>query len=1044
MTGTHEGSPQAATGGGDGLRAAPAPAAAVHQAIRVESGFGYGVVGADLHVFPDRGPVYLLGEHRSTAPAADDTWLLDQPSRMLNARYRLVDFTGRERERADLAAWRDGPGPRLSATWLHGPGGHGKSRLADEFAAASAAAGWKVVTATHGPGAVLDAGQESGVDLRPGGARGLLLVVDYADRWPVSHLTWLFSNRLFAGSLPTRLLLLARSATAWPAVRSALEDSMAGTRDQELSPLGAPGGDPRARSAMFAAARDCFAARYGVPDPAVIAQPKDLERPEFGLVLAVHMAALVAVDAHVHGEQAPDDLAGLSAYLLNRERRHWTRLWENRLEGLDFDTAPSDMNRVVFAAALTGAVAPGDGGALLAGIGLERPLRLLTDHGTCYPAAEPGAVLEPLYPDRLAEDFLALSLDGHRVSGYPAAPWAAPTARALSARGPDGAVPPSVTRGLTFLAAAAAPGRWPHISGHLEQILRQDPSVAVAAGSAALTALAETTLPASVLASVEACFPEFGQLDLDAGIATFTARLVAELLPGTADPAERGRLHQGLGFRLGRAGRAQEALAADEEAVLCFRKAAAAGNRPAGSPPPSSRSSPSSPDAAFAHTTPYMSPAAALATALLHLTQHAFDARAPDRALHAAEEAAALFQDLATAEPAAHEPGLALALAQVGRGLAAAGYPDRAMAPTEQAVGLFWRLTATQPGRYETGLALALNNLGIFSWQLRRLPDAVAAQARAIEFARRGLAAGPPAGSLLARAFVLDESELAQCLGNLSLLLWASRRREEAVTALEEAVATARRLAAVAPVAQEPVLADVASRLVTYLGRLQRWRDALPLADEAAGITARLAAADPVRYESSHAKALRQSARARIGAEGSLAAARRDADMSVAIYRRLAAEDRAEYGMALEEAEETQELVRSAISSGSVAPAARWTMEEHWVNLLNQDEVWQDLQDRRHRLDEMDTSYCGNVLRFIRRQADQLVELLADGLDVTPEALGLTDHDDATSWLDRQPLIVALTRRARGESARPEFCYCGYPVAPDWHHDHCYPGIIVD
>ncbi|WP_432142183.1 tetratricopeptide repeat protein [Streptomyces sp. bgisy084] len=1040
MTAADEGTQtgrRAATGGGGAPLPGPTAAATVHQAIRVESGFGYGVVGADLHVFPDRGPVYLLGEHRSAAPAPDDTWLLHQPSRMLNARYRLVDFTGRERERAELAAWRDTPGPRLSATWLHGPGGHGKSRLADEFAAESAAAGWKVITATHGPGAVLDAGQESGPDLRPDGARGLLLVVDYADRWPVSHLTWLFSNRVLTGSLPTRLLLLARSSTAWPAVRSALEDVMAETRDQELSPLGAPGGDPQARSAMFAAARDCFAARYGVPDPAVIAQPKDLERPEFGLVLAVHMAALVAVDAHVRGEQAPNDLAGLSAYLLNRERRHWTRLWENRLEGLDFSTAPSDMNRVVFTAALTGAVSPGDGSALLTGIGLEQPLRLLTDHATCYPATEPGAVLEPLYPDRLAEDFLALSLDGHRVTGYPAAPWAAPTARTLSARAPDGTVPPSVTRGLTFLAAAAAPGRWPHLAGHLEQILRQDPSVAVAAGSAALTALAETTLPPSVLASVETCFPEFGQPDLDAGIATFTARLVAERLPHTADPAERGRLHQGLGFRLGRAGRAQEALAADEEGVRCFRKAAAAGTHPAGS------RSPSSSRAAFASTTPHVSPTATLATALLHLSQHAFDADASDRALHAAEEAAALFQDLAVADPAAHEPGLALALAQVGQGLAAAGYPDRAMAPTEQAVGIFWRLTVTQPDQYETGLALALNNLGIFSWQLRRLPDAVAAQARAIEFARRGLAAGPPAGSLLARAFVLDESGLAQCLGNLSFLLWASRRREEAVTALEEAVATARRLAAVAPAAQEPVLADLASRLATYLGRLQRWREALTLADEAAGITARLAAADPVRYESDHAKVLRQSAQARLGAEGNLDAARRDADLSVAIYRRLAAEV-PEYRRALEESVETQELVRSAGSNGHTTPATRWTSEEHWVNLLNQDEVWQDVRDRRHRLDEMPPSYCGNVLRFIRKQADPLIELLADGLDVTPEALGLTDRDDAASWLDRQPLIVALTRRARGESARPEICHCGYPVAPDWHHDHCYPGIVVD
>ncbi|RSO22789.1 hypothetical protein DMH15_32800 [Streptomyces sp. WAC 06725] len=1000
----------------------------------MESGFGYGVVGADLHVFSDRGPVYLLGEHRSAAPAPDHTWLLDQPSRMLNARHRLVDFTGREQERAELAAWRDGAGPRLSATWLHGPGGHGKSRLADEFAAESAAAGWKVITATHGPGAVLDAGPEGGADLRPGGSRGLLLVVDYADRWPVSHLTWLFSNRLFAGTLPTRLLLLARSATAWPAVRSALEDAMADTRDQELRPLGTAGKDPQARSAMFAAARDCFAAWYGVSDPAVITPPNDLQRAEFGLVLALHMAALVAVDAYVRGEQAPRDLAGLSAYLLNRERLHWTRLWENRREGLDFATPPSHMEHVVFTAALTGAVSPGDGSALLSAVGLERPQRMLTDHGTCYPAAEPGAVLEPLYPDRLAEDFLALSLDGHRVTSYRPQYWAAPTARMLSARRPDGTVPPSVARGLTFLAAAAAPGRWPHVAGHLEQILRQDPSVAVAAGSAALTALAEAALPTSVLASVEACFPEFGQLDLDAGIATFTTRLVAERLTDTADPAERGCLHQSLGFRLGRAGRAREALVADEEAVRCFREAATAGV------------SLQEATAAGTHSPqdPSSSPSAVLAAALLHLTQHAFDADASDRALHAAEEAAALFRDLAAANPAVHEPGLALALAQVGRGLAAEGYPDRAMAPTERAAGIFWRLTTTHPGQYEAGLALALNNLGSFSWQLRRLPDAVVAQARAIEFVRRGLADGPPAGSLLARAFVLDESALAQCLGNMSLLLWASRRRDEAVAALEEAVATARRLAAVAPVGHELVLADLASRLTTYLGRLQRWREALSLADETVGITARLAAADPVRYESDHAEALRRSAWARLGADGDLIAAREDADASVAIYRRLAAEDPATYGRALEAAVETQEAAQSASSGRPVAPETSWTSEEHWMNLLNQDEVWQDFHDRRHRLDEMEPSYCGNVLRFIRKQTDQLVELLTAGLDVTPEALGLTDRDDAASWLNRQPLIVALTRRARGEPARPEHCHCGYPVAEGWCHDHCYPGIIVD
>ncbi|MFL6052310.1 MAG: hypothetical protein ACJ72W_05235 [Actinoallomurus sp.] len=58
---------------------------------------------------------------------------------MLNAQFQVVDYRGRTAERAELANSRDN-GPRLSAVWLHGPGGQGKTRLAAEFAAESATA----------------------------------------------------------------------------------------------------------------------------------------------------------------------------------------------------------------------------------------------------------------------------------------------------------------------------------------------------------------------------------------------------------------------------------------------------------------------------------------------------------------------------------------------------------------------------------------------------------------------------------------------------------------------------------------------------------------------------------------------------------------------------------------------------------------------------------------------------------------------------------------------------------------------------------------
>jgi hypothetical protein len=102
-----------------------------------------------------------------------------------------------------------------------------------------------------------------------------------------------------------------------------------------------------------------------------ITPPGPLEPGDFGLTLAVHTAALVAVDAHVHHVTAPEDLVGLTAYLLDRERRGWTRLYENRLEGLDFHTPPSVMARTVFTAALTGAATHREGREILTQLDVE-------------------------------------------------------------------------------------------------------------------------------------------------------------------------------------------------------------------------------------------------------------------------------------------------------------------------------------------------------------------------------------------------------------------------------------------------------------------------------------------------------------------------------------------------------------------------------------------------------------------------------------------------------------------------------------------------
>src|SRR5687767_13149207 len=108
-------------------------------------GFTYGAVGADVHVHADGSPLYLLTRwERAARPP--DAWLAELPSRLLNARHRVVSFTGRRTELAEYRQWLTEPAS-IGVRWLYGPGGQGKTRLADEVAARAEQDGWLVVTA---------------------------------------------------------------------------------------------------------------------------------------------------------------------------------------------------------------------------------------------------------------------------------------------------------------------------------------------------------------------------------------------------------------------------------------------------------------------------------------------------------------------------------------------------------------------------------------------------------------------------------------------------------------------------------------------------------------------------------------------------------------------------------------------------------------------------------------------------------------------------------------------------------------------------------
>lgn len=809
------------------VRAMTAREAHTAQTVTASAGVAYGVIGADLHVFGDGSPLYLLENWRRPG-TVDSQALRAQPSRMLNARHAVVDFTGREQDLAQLREWRGGD-HRLALRWLHGPGGQGKSRLAARFAEESVTDGWKVVSAIHGPGSVLPGDRQE--DMQLAGAAGLLLIADYADQWPLTHLTWLFSNSLLHQiGVPTRILLLARTHDAWPTVRATLASHQAATSAQHLPALT----DTEDRSLMFRAARDSFARHYAITDPGAIAAPAGLDGPELGLTLAVHMAALVAVDAYATGAEnpLPADMAALTVYLLDREHLHWARLHaeeSHRMNpsGRRYVTPPTVMNKVVFIATLTGLVDRRTGRALLTAAPTDLDAdQALSDHATCYPPGVPGPgyVLEPLYPDRLAEDFLALTIPGHSAD-YPAQPWAGPTADTVLRRPGGQATTRTWTpRAVTFLASAAT--RWVHVGPNcLYPLLLADPQLAYDAGSAALVAVtAAEGLDADLLEALARLLPAGQHADLDVGGAAVTERATALQLEHASDPGERAYLLTHLGQRLSYAGRHEDALEPVQTA-LALRREIAAGSSPE--------------DTASVADTLNL-----LGIVLTALGRY-------EESLAVATEALDLYRQLAatavsSGRGGAALPSLSIALHNAARLSSLLGDQRRALEHAQQALAIDSALARELPGAYTAAMGESMSITTAILSELGRHAEALEGNRLAVRTLDR-LAAVDPAAHLPALAVALNN--LAITLSNLGQLA-------DAVPPAKRATEILRKLAKANPDAYLPELGNALTTLGARYSELGEFPEATPVEREAVEIFTRLAAASPAAHLDGLARAL--------------------------------------------------------------------------------------------------------------------------------------------------------------------------------------------
>ncbi|WP_155343513.1 tetratricopeptide repeat protein [Acrocarpospora pleiomorpha] len=734
------------------------------------------------HVTADAGPRYRLEPMSPPRRPVNELSL----SQLLATRNGVVDFAGRDEEQARLRRWRDDDAG-LAALLVHGPGGQGKTRLAARFAAESRRAGWGVTAVRH-VGEVRRGGTESW----EAGTAGVLGVVDYAERWPLEDLLGLAAD--LSPRTGVRLLLVARSSPWWAGTRH--DFANLGFEVDQLR-LGSLAATALERQALFDQARDRFAEVLGVRDPQRVHGPADLADEAFGLVLAVHMAALAAVDAHARGERAPDDPAALSAYLLDREHAYWQRLHG----GGRARTRPETMGRTVFTAILTRPLGYETAISILDRAGVsssaEPPAIVLEDHRVCYPPADAGTVLEPLYPDRLAEDFIAILTPGHRTGGYEPDAWAATMPARLLTDDQHPPPPGVVQSAFTMLTEAAR--RWPHLAHRqLAPLLRERPQLALEAGGAVLAALADLPeLDPAVLEAIDDVLP-VRRVDLDVGIAALATRVTEHRLATETGAVSRARLHAVLADRLSAAGRYTEALAAARQALEIRRELAA--------------------------LLPLFLPDLARSEAKLGACLG--DLGQYEQALVATREAQRIYQALADDQPEVFQPNLAEVLDHHGIWLSKLSRHNEALAVSEQAVLLYRGLSRTEQQAYQVGLAKSLQNLAVQLTELGHHDLALAATRESIHLWRELRESQPQ----------VHQAELALALSNLGGTLHMLKRHGEGLDAALEAIAGYRLVAEANPAAFRPELSRALHNLGNLLSKVGRHEQALAAIQEAVQI----------------------------------------------------------------------------------------------------------------------------------------------------------------------------------------------------------------
>ncbi|MFD6265619.1 tetratricopeptide repeat protein, partial [Micromonospora chalcea] len=285
-------------------------------------------------------------------------------------------------------------------------------------------------------------------------------------------------------------------------------------------------------------------------------------------VLEIQMAALVAVDARYRSVEAPTDPQAITAYLLRREEAYWQDLRASA--GPSAVATPIMMRRAVYLASLLGWSTRSEALTVLSRTELTSSVdagnNLLDFHGLCYPCSNSSMVLEPLRPERLAEDLIAMATPGHQIGGVVADDWASVAPKKLLEAYDTGNAEPWVVPAMTVLVEVSH--RWNHVADKvLRPLLESNPKLALCAGAVLSRVVDLPGIPLAILESIDEIAPFEPSIDFDAGLAALSTRLISSRLSAAIDLDTRATALDWHGRRLARAGLRAESIVIKSEAL---------------------------------------------------------------------------------------------------------------------------------------------------------------------------------------------------------------------------------------------------------------------------------------------------------------------------------------------------------------------------------------------------------------------------------------------------------------------------------------------